>query len=109
MAPDATKHLSDVNTFHAAAHRIADLEAQVKRLEGTSNVLPDQLHRWQYNAYASNVRMDLLALDRPLPEVDRSGRREGEKKRKIGGSDLITVPFERPRQLRRPESRYFES
>jgi len=54
MAPDATKHLSDVNTFHAAAHRIADLEAQVKRLEGTSNVHPDQLHRWQYNAYWNN-------------------------------------------------------
>lgn len=68
-------------TLDAAARRIADLEAQVKRLEGTNNLLLDQFRRWQYNAYANNVRMDFLALDKPLPEVDRSGRRKGDKKR----------------------------
>jgi hypothetical protein len=68
-------------TLDAATRRITDLEAQVKRLEDTNNLLLDQFRRWQYNAYANNVRMDLLALDKSLPEVDRSGRRKGEKKR----------------------------
>lgn len=31
-------------------------------------------------AYANNVRMDLLALDKPLPEVSRSGRPRGNPK-----------------------------
>jgi len=69
-------------TLDAAIRRIADLEAQVRRLEGTNNLLLDQFRRWQYNAYANNVRMDFLALDKPLPEVDRSGRRNGDKKKK---------------------------
>lgn len=69
-------------TLDAATRRITDLEAQVKRLEDTNNLLLDQFRRWQYNAYANNVRMDLLALDKPLPAVDRSGRRKGEKKNK---------------------------
>jgi len=69
-------------TLDAAARRIADLEAQVRRLEGTNNLLLDQFRRWQYNAYANNVRMDFLALDKPLPEVDRSGRRKGDKKKR---------------------------
>lgn len=68
-------------TLDAAARRVADLEAQVKRLEETNNLLLDQFRRWQYNAYANNVRMDLLALDKPLPEVNRSGRREVKKKK----------------------------
>ena len=69
-------------TLDAAIRRITDLEAQVKRLEATNNLLLDQFRRWQYNAYANNVRMDLLALDKPLPEVNRSGRRKGEKKKR---------------------------
>lgn len=69
-------------TLDAAIRRITDLEAQVKRLEDTNILLLDQFRRWQYNAYANNVRMDLLALDKPLPEVNRSGRRKGEKKKR---------------------------
>lgn len=69
-------------TLDAAIRRITGLEAQVKRLEDTNNLLLDQFRRWQYNAYANNVRMDLLALDKPLPEVNRSGRRKGEKKKR---------------------------
>jgi hypothetical protein len=68
-------------TLDAAIRRIADLEAQVKRLEETNRLLLDQFRRWQYNAYANNVRMDTL-WDRPLPEVNRSGKpRESRKKK----------------------------
>lgn len=62
-------------TMDWAARRIADLEAQVNRLEETNNLLLDQFRRWQYNAYAHNVRMDTLDLELPLPTVNRSGRR----------------------------------
>lgn len=79
---DARDALPRDFTLDAATRRITDLEAQVKRLEDTNNLLLDQLRRWQYNAYANNVRMDLLALDKPLPEVNRSGRRKGEKKKR---------------------------
>lgn len=71
-------------TLDAATRRIVELEAQVKRLEETNGLLLDQFRRWQYNAYANNVRMDLLALDKPLPEVSRSGRRDAGR-RKEGG------------------------
>ena len=60
-------------TMEGANRRIADLEAQVSRLEATNTLLLDQFRRWQYNAYANNVRMDSLNLDKPLPAVDRSG------------------------------------
>lgn len=62
-------------TLEVAARRIADLEAQVKRLEETNNLLVERFQRWQYNAYANGVRMDMLQWDKPLPAVDRSGRR----------------------------------
>lgn len=62
-------------TMDWAARRIADLEAQVNRLEATNNLLLDQFRRWQYNAYAHNVRMETLDLDLPLPAIDRSGGR----------------------------------
>lgn len=61
-------------TLDAATRRVADLEAQVKRLEESNGLLLDQFRRWQYNAYANNVRMGLLDLDKPLPQVNRSGR-----------------------------------
>lgn len=69
-------------TLDAATRRIVELEAQVKRLKETNDLLLDQFRRWQYNAYANNVRMDLLALDKPLPAVNRSGRRGLSKTRK---------------------------
>lgn len=68
-------------TLDAAIRRIADLEAQVKRLEETNHLLLDQFRRWQYNAYANNARMDVLAWDKPLPEITRSGRRLKESKK----------------------------
>jgi hypothetical protein len=62
-------------TVMAATRRIVELEAQVKRLQETNELLLEQYRRWQYNAYANNVRMDLLDWDRALAAVDRSGRK----------------------------------
>ncbi|CDG52414.1 MULTISPECIES: hypothetical protein [unclassified Halomonas] len=58
--------------IEAAMKRIASLEAEVKRLEETNNLLLDQFRRWQYNAYAHNVRMNSLNFDIPLPKVNRT-------------------------------------
>jgi len=74
---EATKSVPRDFTLDVAVKRVADLEAQVKRLQETNNLLLDQFRRWQYNAFANNVRMD--ALDRPLPEVDRSGHRHDRR------------------------------
>ena len=56
--------------LEAANKRIRDLEAQVRRLEDTNTLLLDQFRRWQYNAYAHNIRME--ELDAPLTAVNRS-------------------------------------
>ena len=79
---EASKTIPRKFTLEVATKRITDLEAQVKRLEDTNNLLLDQFRRWQYNAYANNVRMDALALDKPLPDIDRSGHRHDRPKRR---------------------------
>jgi len=71
-------------TLDMAVRRVADLEAQVKRLEETNTLLLDQFRRWQYNAYAHGVRMDQLDWDKPLPAVDRSGNRKDRARTKQG-------------------------
>tara|TARA_B100002003_G_C14047933_1_gene504763 strand:- start:320 stop:727 length:408 start_codon:yes stop_codon:yes gene_type:complete len=58
-------------TLEAANKRISALEAEVKRLEKTNNLLLDQFRRWQYNAYSQNLDVSRLNLDSPLPPVDR--------------------------------------
>lgn len=72
-------------TLEVALRRVADLEAQVRRLEATNLALLDQFRRWQYNAYAQNVRMDRPEWEKPLPMVDRSGNRRGKKNAGRGG------------------------
>lgn len=76
---EAAKAIPRNFTLDVALRRIADLEAQVKRLEETNNALLDQFRRWQYNAYANNVRMDMLAWDKPLPVINRSGHRRDRR------------------------------
>ena len=57
--------------LEAANKRIRDLEAQVRRLEDTNLLLLEKFRRWQYNAYAHNLRME--QLDASLPSINRSG------------------------------------
>ena len=42
-------------TLEAANKRIRDLEAHVRRLEDTNNLLLEKFQRWQYNAYANKA------------------------------------------------------
>lgn len=70
---EATDQVPRDYALDAAKKRILDLEAQVRRLEDTNRLLLEKFQRWQYNAYAHNLRMD--QLDAPLPAVNRSGHR----------------------------------
>ena len=79
---EAAQSLPRNFTLEVAIKRVADLEAQVKRLEATNNLLLDQFRRWQYNAFAQGVRVDTLDLDRPLPPIDRSGHRQDRPKKR---------------------------
>lgn len=58
-------------TLELALKRVAELEAQVRRLQETNTLLLDQFRRWQYNAYAQGARVDSLDWDRPLPKMKR--------------------------------------
>lgn len=74
-------------TLVAAKRRILSLEAEVKRLEEMNTLLLDQFRRWQYNAFANNVRMDMLAWDKPLPEVNRAGRARSTQRKQRSSSN----------------------
>ena len=66
-------------SLEAANKRIRNLEAQVRRLEDTNTLLLEKFQRWQYNAYARNLREE--QLEAPLPAVDRSGHGKEAQKR----------------------------
>lgn len=74
---DAAKSVPRDLTLDVALRQIGELEAEVKRLKGTNKLLLEQFERWQYNALANKVRMDVLQWDKPLPVVSRSGRKRG--------------------------------
>lgn len=80
---EAAKAVPRNFTLDVATKRIADLEAQVKRLEETNNLLLDQFRRWQYNAYKNNVRLDLLELNDELQAINRSGHRRDATKARV--------------------------
>ena len=54
----------------AAIERMERLQAQVERLEKENKALLLQFRRWAYNASINGL--DLDALDRPLPQIDRA-------------------------------------
>lgn len=56
------------------ADRIGRLKAENERLEMENNRLLEQFARWAYNAAIRNL--DAEYLNRPLPAIDRAGRKE---------------------------------
>lgn len=56
--------------------RVMTLEATVTRLTAQNNFLLEKFHRWLSNATAAGLSTD--ELDRPLPDVDRNSRTDGE-------------------------------
>lgn len=58
----------------ALADRIARLKTENERLEMENNRLLEQFARWAYNAAIRDL--DVVYLNRPLPAIDRAGRKE---------------------------------
>lgn len=54
--------------------RIARLKSENERLEAENSQLLEQFARWAYNASIRNI--DPEYLNRPLPPIDRAGRKE---------------------------------
>lgn len=81
---DAANAIPRNFTLEVAVKRVADLEAQVNRLQETNTLLLDQFRRWQYNVYAQGIRVDALEWDEPLPDINRSGRPGPSKGKRKG-------------------------